>query len=107
MPSRDSIPVERSSVSANVLARRPDGVASMSTSSYSSSPSWATVRPPADTKRRDGKVGSPNSSTRPSASRPRCTTAKAHSASRPLGGLGQGQVHAQAGGPRRGSRNGW
>ncbi len=62
MPRRDSIPVERSSVSASVRARRCDCSPSMSTSSYSSRPSWATVRPPADTKRRDGKVGSPNSS---------------------------------------------
>ena len=69
-------------------ARRPRR---WSTSSYSSRPSWTTVSPPLDTKRRDGKVGVPNSSGRPSAVRPRSTTVKAHSACEVAAGSGSGR----------------
>ena len=91
IPSLDSIPVERSSVSARAWARVLPSTSRTSTSSYSLSPSWHTVRPPARTKRRDGKVGRPYSSARPSASRPRRTVAKAHSASDSAAGIGSGR----------------
>ena len=81
------MPVERRTVSASVRAASP----SMSTSSYSQTPSWATVRRPAVTKRRDGAVGSPNSSGRPSAVNGRVTTVKAHSARDSPAGSGSGR----------------
>ena len=95
MPNRDSMPVERSTVNAMVDAASPVGVAAMSISSYSQTPSWTTVRPPAETKRRAGAVGRPNSSVRPSAVSPRSTTANALSALRRPGRLGQGKMHPE------------
>ena len=56
-------------------ARGPRAPGVMSISSYSRSPSWATVSPPACTNRRDGKVGRPTSVGPPSTVRPRSTTA--------------------------------
>src|SRR6266496_169927 len=63
MCGRESIPIDRRRVSAN---ERPS-----STSSYSSRPSCTTVTPPAETNRRDGKVGRPCSWGPPSAVSPR------------------------------------
>ncbi len=63
MPRRESIPVARSSGEASSWP----APSSMAVTSYSWSPACATVSRPAWTKRRDGKVGSPNSSGRPSA----------------------------------------
>ena len=63
----------------------------MSISSYSQTPSWTTVSPPAETNRRAGAVGSPTSSGRPSAVSPRSTTAKAHSARDTRAGSGSGR----------------
>ena len=87
------MPVDLSSVTAIAFARDssdPTGP-SMSTSSYSRRPVCATVRPPALTKRRDGNVGRPSSSDRPSAVSPRRTTANAHSASEWSAGSGSGR----------------
>ena len=81
--------------------RAPRRRRSMSTSSYSNRPSWTTVRPPADTNRREGKVGSPNSSGRPSAvSRARRRRRRTRPGSAAAGER-QGQVDPQAVVPRR------
>ena len=66
MPRRESIPVERTTVSASVRATSPPGPGSTSMSSYSHTPSCATVSLPAVTNRCAGAVGRPNSSTLPS-----------------------------------------
>src|SRR5580704_8260067 len=87
MPSRDSIPVERRTVSAMVCAASP----AVSISSYSHTPSWTTVRRPAVTNRLEGAVGSPNSSGRPSAVSPRVTTENALSAWECCAGSGRGR----------------
>ena len=85
------MPVERSTVSANVRAAAPSPSPSTSISSYSQTPSWATVRRPAVTKRLAGAVGSPNSSGLPSAVSPRSTTVKADSAREHVAGSGRGR----------------
>jgi hypothetical protein len=82
----DSMPVARSRVRAKAWACWR----LTSISSYSTRPSWTTVRPPAWTQRRDGKVGSPVSVAPPSAVRPRSTTPKAHSAREVAAGRGRG-----------------
>ncbi len=87
MPSRDNMPVDRSTVRATEWAWSP----STSTSSYSQTPSWATVRRPAVTNRLEGAVGSPNSSGLPSAVSPRETTVKALSACEWAAGSGSGR----------------
>ncbi len=92
------MPVARSSVSINAVALPPPEPppSTRSTSSYSRRPSWTTVRPPLDTNRRDGNVGVPTSSARPSATSPRSTTVKAHSACDVVGRFGQREAHPQA-----------
>ena len=98
MPSLESMPVERSRVSASVAAgvprrrrRRPARTRAR--------PSWTTVRPPADTNRRAGKVGRPNSSGRPSAVEPPGDDGEGA-----LGLGGGGRLGAGAGGPAAGGR---
>ena len=91
MPRRDSIPVDRRTVRAIVCAASP----SMSTSSYSQTPSWATVRPPAVTNRWAGAVGSPYSSGRPSAVRPAGDDGEGALGVGVTGRLGEREVHAQ------------
>ena len=72
-----------------------------SISSYSVTPSWATLRRPAETKRWAGAVGSPNSSARPSAVRPRRDHGVGALGLGVVGRLGQRQQHAQAVVPAR------
>ena len=86
----DSIPVQRRRVRARAPAEGSGVVPSRSTSSYSSSPSCTTTRPPAPTNRRDGWVGSARSVGPPSVTVPRSTTAKAHSASEVVARSGSG-----------------
>ena len=69
----------------------PSDVGSMSTSSYSQTPSWTTVRPPAETKRPGGEVGRPNSSARPSAVSPRVDDGEGALGPRRPAGSGRGR----------------
>ena len=74
----------------------PSAASAMSTSSYSRSPSWTTVSPPAAHEPTRGERGEAELLGRPSAVRPRSTTVKAHSACDVVAGVGQRQVDPQA-----------